>query len=106
MPSNLKFKAGVIVPKVVIIAAAVINAANEVSIAGDVTVTSGSDPGHMPGSKHYTNEALDIRSKTVPTAQKRQWLAVIKRRLGRDYDCILEYEGKPQEHFHIEYDPK
>lgn len=106
MPANLKFKAGVIVPKVVIIAAAVINAANELSFAGDVTVTSGSDPGHMHGSKHYTNEALDVRSKTVPTALKHKWLAVIKRRLGRDYDVILEHEGKAQEHFHIEYDPK
>ena len=64
-----------------------------------MTVTSARDGKHMKGSKHYTGEAIDIRTRDmvdeIGTAQ------VIKRYLGKDYDVIFE-----KDHIHIEYDPK
>ena len=101
----IKFKSSVVVPKVTIIAAAVANAANELSLP-DMLVTSGNDSLHMRGSKHYTDDALDIRTKHLSTEQKHALVKTIKRRLGRDYDVILEYEGKINEHAHIEFDHK
>jgi hypothetical protein len=64
-----------------------------------VTITSGNDGKHMKGSKHYTNEAIDIRSKDMfyPVGTTLR----IRKKLGRHYDVILE-----RDHIHIEYDKK
>lgn len=106
MASLLKFKNTVVVPKVVIIAGAAINAANVVGLKVDMLVTSGNDSVHARGSKHYTDEALDFRTKHLTTNAKHAWSAELKRRLGRDFDVILEDEGGPNEHLHVEYDSK
>lgn len=101
----LKFKAGVIVPKSGIIAAAAVNAANELGLKTLIMVTSGNDSEHMRESKHYTNEALDFRTKTLTKEDKHAWVAVLRRRLGPDYQVILEQEGRSNEHLHVEHDP-
>lgn len=103
--ANLKVKSGV-KPKILILAAAVINTANEMGLTQDITVTSGSDGKHMAGSKHYTLEAIDVRSRNFEDgAQKREFLRRLRKRLGKGYDCILEHEGGTNEHFHLEHDP-
>lgn len=101
----LKFKTGVVVNRQCLIAAGVINAANQLGLTQDITVTSGNDSKHMAGSKHYTNEALDIRTKTLTPDQKHLLLETVKKRLGKGYDAILESEGKANEHLHVEFDP-
>jgi hypothetical protein len=102
----LKFKAGVVVSKQAIIAAATINAANALGLAGPITVTSGNDSTHKVGSKHYSDEALDIRTKDLTKMEKHALATAVKARLGLDYDVILESEGKANEHLHIEFDAK
>ena len=64
-----------------------------------MTITSGNDSNHKNGSKHYSNEAIDIRSRDMvnPIDVKNE----IKKTLGADFDVI--YEGN---HIHIEYDRK
>lgn len=104
--SYIKFVAGVIVPKSVIIACATINAANQLGLTVNMFVTSGNDRVHKRGSKHYTNDALDFRTKHLSTADKRALITAVKKRLGPDYDVILEAEGQSNEHAHIEFDPK
>lgn len=100
----LKFTGSVVVPKTVIIAAAAINTANVLGLAGDLFVTSGNDSVHMRGSKHYTDEALDLRTHNLTPAEKHLFKTTIQTRLGKDYDVILEDEGGPNEHLHVEYD--
>lgn len=87
--------------KVTIILAAVANAWVELSLPGDMYVTSGNDLVHRPDSKHYHDEALDFRTRTLTKAQQAAWVTVCKRRLGRNYDVVLE-----KDHLHVEYDPK
>ena len=101
----IKFKSNVVVPKVCIIVAAVINAATELGLP-DMVVTSGNDSVHAQGSKHYVDAALDIRTKHLTTEHKHALVRVVKRRLGQDYDVLLEHEGGEQEHAHIEWDRK
>lgn len=101
----IKFKSTVVVPKVCIIEAAVVNAANWLDLP-DMLVTSGNDDKHKVGSKHYEDKALDFRTKHLLPGQKHQLVAEVRRRLGRDYDVILEFEGKVKEHLHVEYDPE
>jgi hypothetical protein len=98
----IKFRGSVITPKVVIIVAAVANAAAELRLPGDIYVTSGNDGQHMPGSKHYTDEALDFRSRHLTAEQQAAWVLAIRRRLGSHYDVVLEHNP---EHLHVEYDP-
>ena len=106
MARYIKFLAGVTVPKVVIIAGAAINAANQINIGVDLFVTSGNDKVHSRGSKHYSDEALDFRTKNMKSADKHAFVKELKRRLGRHYDVILEDEGGNNEHCHAEYDEK
>lgn len=101
----LKFKTGVVVSRQAILAAAIINAANQLGLPQDITITSGNDSTHMKGSRHYTDEALDVRTKNLSSAIKHSLLDTVKKRLGKDYDVILESEGKTNEHMHVEYDP-
>lgn len=68
----------------------------------DMTITSGTDGKHMEGSKHYTGDALDIRSSVFPDYDARSlFLIELRNRLGKDYDIVIE-----KDHIHIEYDPK
>ena len=99
--SLLKIKGGAVVSRQVIIAAAVVNAANSLGLSQDMLVTSGNDSRHMPGSKHYTDEALDFRTKTLTKTQRQALTDTVRRRLGRHYDVILE-----SDHLHIEWDPE
>jgi hypothetical protein len=101
--AQIKLKSTVVVPKVVIIACAVVNAATALEL-DDMLVTSGNDSQHMPGSRHYRDQALDFRTKHLTTPQKHALAAEVRRRLGAHYDVILEAEGKPNEHLHVEYD--
>jgi hypothetical protein len=106
MPALLKFKSGVVVPKVCIIAAAVVNAANVLGLSVDMVVTAGRDGKHMVGSKHGTDEALDFRTHHLTLDQKKALRTAVKSRLGAGYDVILESLGKPNEHLHVEHDSK
>jgi len=94
----IKIKAGVTPPNLVILAAAA-NAAAELALT--VVVTSGTDGQHMVGSKHYDGAALDFRTRNLTGAERERFMRTIKRRLGRDYDVVLELD-----HLHIEHDPK
>lgn len=99
----LKFKPSIVVPKVVIIAAAVINAANVLQLPVDMLVTSGNDGQHMKGSKHYHDQALDFSVKRLNIVEKQALVKEIKHRLGSDYDVLIH---GPVEHLHVEFDPE
>ncbi len=64
-----------------------------------MTITSGNDGLHMKESKHYENNAIDIRTRDMNN--RNRTFKEIKRDLGVNYDVILE-----ETHIHIEYDPK
>ncbi|MFH1897405.1 MAG: hypothetical protein ABH886_04090 [Candidatus Desantisbacteria bacterium] len=56
---------------------------------------------HSPGSKHYTGNAIDLRTRDLATYQSEEIVRTLKNNLSRDYDIIFE-----SDHIHIEYDPK
>ncbi|MBI4520987.1 MAG: hypothetical protein HY701_09115 [Gemmatimonadetes bacterium] len=71
-----------------------------------VTITSGIEGTHADDSGHYQLRALDVRSKNFRTrAGKEAFMAGLRRRLGPRYTVGLEFEGKPREHVHIQFDP-
>ena len=66
-----------------------------------VTITSGNDGKHMENSKHYENNAIDIRIKDMEINRHVGTTLRIRKEIGKKYDVILE-----KTHIHIEYDPK
>ena len=85
-------------------------AATRVHVPGQpdvVTITSIIDGAHGKWSRHYYLAAVDYRSKDFPDlATKEKWRDAMQAELGPQYDEILEHVGKPNEHFHVEFDPK
>lgn len=70
-------------------------------------ITSANDGQHKVGSKHYDGNALDFRTRNIPTdSMKHDILATLAESLGKEFDVLLESENTPNEHIHVEYDPK
>ena len=91
----LKVKAGV-TPKLLRIAAGAANVAELLGL--EITITSGNDGKHMKGSKHYTYEALDFRTRDLSKTNVTKVMTMLRGRLGPHYDVILEHD-----HLHVEY---
>ena len=70
-----------------------------------VVITSANDGTHSrrPRSRHYTNEAVDIRSRSFRTAESRnRFLGRLRRELGSSFWLDYERAGTPHEHFHVQ----
>ena len=72
----------------------------------DLVVTSANDGKHMATSKHYSGNALDLRTHDWPTAVKLQFVEKLRGCLTAEYDLLFEDQGGPNEHVHLEFDPK
>ena len=70
----------------------------------DFTITSGNDGHgiHMRGSKHYINQAIDVRSKSFSPEMKKTIWESMKTQMGPKFFVDLEHEGRDNEHFHIQ----
>ena len=83
---------------------------NEVYAVHDtnMVITSMNDGTHSLQSKHYRGDAADLRTRNLPqNVDPQDVVREIKERLNsRDYDVIFESADTPNEHIHIEYDPK
>lgn len=69
-------------------------------------ITSANDKTHMLGSLHYKDRAIDLRSHDIPNGSEEVVVNEIREAVGFDYDVILEDRDTPNEHIHIEFDPK
>ena len=69
------------------------------------TMTSANDSKHGDGSLHYYGKALDFRTHDF-SGDKARLRAEVKDALGPDFDVVLEGVGTPNEHLHVEWDPK
>jgi hypothetical protein len=68
----------------------------------DLVITSANDSTHGDGSRHYRDEAIDLRSKTFPEGLKEPFRADLQRRLGPKFRVLLENRGTLNEHFHCQ----
>ena len=66
--------------------------------AETLTITSLMDGKHMKGSLHYVGAATDLR---LPKRNVRVIVRELAKRLGADYDVVLE-----KDHIHLEFQPK
>ena len=74
--------------------------------ADTIVITSMNDGVHKEGSFHYSGRAADIRSKTFAREAVQNTVDRFKLAWDKDYDLIWESKGLPNEHLHLEYDPR
>lgn len=67
------------------------------------TITSISDGAHSKNSYHYQGDAVDFRTKDIPSAIIPIILDQIRLRLTSEYDVLHESVNTPNQHLHIEY---
>jgi len=73
----------------------------------DTLITSVNDGMHMDGSLHYVGQAFDVSTHEIPGGRLEFVVKDLKRALNpAGFDVVLEDKGKPNEHIHVEYDPK
>jgi len=71
---------------------------------GQLDITSANDSTHskVPLSRHYTNEAMDIRSHDLAEDVKDRFLITLSRMLGPGFMVQIEDRGQPNEHIHVQ----
>ena len=68
-----------------------------------LVITSMNDGKHMEGSKHYNDEAIDIRTHNFESReQKIEFCLRFADFLGPKFSILLENEGKATEHIHVQ----
>jgi hypothetical protein len=65
-------------------------------------ITAGTDGKHMKGSKHYSGDAVDVRSRFFDAETTVAVAKDLAFKLGSEFD-VVNHVGS---HIHIEYDPK
>jgi hypothetical protein len=84
----------------------VLNVFNQLGLPRPV-ITAGSDGSHKAGSKHYTNQAIDIRANNISAFQAQQAEAMLQSLLGSNYYVRYEiYEDPRENHIHIQSPPR
>lgn len=66
-------------------------------------VTSLNDSRHSSTSLHYAGAAADLRTKNLHLGVPITVRSMLRKRLPRHYDVLLEDRGKANEHIHIEW---
>lgn len=73
----------------------------------EVTLGHGMDGKHREASLHYNGLGLDFSITGFSNdAGKVALKERVSRALGQDFDFLLEDMGKPNEHWHLEFQPK
>lgn len=112
---SVQFKEGVVVkeltPALMWIFECLGTALNSYSWLTETVVTSVNDGLHAKTSRHYTNEAVDVRAKHFKTLdEKRNYMEILDLFLNQDPEALKsssfvilhEYVGTDNEHFHIQ----
>lgn len=76
-----------------------------------ITITSVNDSNHMVGSRHFSDEAVDIRTKNFKDdKEKNQFIQLLSTRLntnpealrGDAFTVLFEDANTPNEHIHVQ----
>ncbi len=71
------------------------------NLSHTTTITEGTGGRHGRGSLHFSGNAVDIRTRHIPSAERHGVRYEIARRLNNEFDVVLEAT-----HIHVEFQPK
>lgn len=73
------------------------------NVVPSLVITSINDGNHSPNSRHYTDEAIDVRSRNFPSEESKQlFRQELELFLGGKFRVLYENAGTDNEHFHIQ----
>ena len=75
----------------------------------DCVVTSIDDGQHKTDSLHYLGQAVDFRLNDlsgIPIVHRVELVKLVQSAFGVEFDVLHEFRGTPDEHLHVEHDPK
>jgi|TARA_R110000787_G_scaffold141904_6_gene255464 hypothetical protein len=99
--ASARFKA--FTPAMLYILQVVYLEARECTSVENIVITSVNDSGHSTHSRHYTDEAIDIRTRNFPKSVDRQrFQTALRRALGKPFTVLFEGGGTPNQHIHIQ----
>ena len=99
--ANVRFKR--FTPALLRIVNAVYLVAGRTSDVPDIVITSANDSTHGEKSRHYSDEALDLRSRSFPSpTAKLRFAALLRAELGPAFTILYEGGGTPNEHWHVQ----
>ena len=75
-------------------------------VGHDCILTSACDGEHGRKSAHNTGRAADYRTRHLSAGEKSVLLETVRQALGDEFDVLLEAVSTPNEHLHVEFDPK
>lgn len=82
---------------------AVLAIARETFDVDEIVITSINDGTHAPNSRHYTNEAIDLRTRNFATeAAKLRFASALRNHLGPDFTVLYEDQGGANQHLHLQ----
>ncbi len=84
----------------------IVESAYNASGVGYCLATSIMDGVHGKGSRHYWGDAVDFRTRHIARQKLTELTDRCREYLGAGFDVVLEDVDGPQEHLHVEYDPK
>lgn len=68
-----------------------------------IVITSANDSTHSPTSRHYSDEAIDLRVKTFPSeAARLRFAAALRAELGPAFTVLYEGAGTLNAHLHLQ----
>lgn len=69
----------------------------------EIVITSANDSTHGTGSRHYTDEALDLRVHSFATeAARLRFAQALRNELGPAFTVLYESAGTPNAHLHLQ----
>ncbi len=87
----------------ILTALAIIHNKKTISQPVNLVITSANDGKHKVDSKHYKNQALDLRSKSFKNeTDKHEFMTALSNELGNKFTVLYEYPGGENEHFHVQ----
>jgi hypothetical protein len=77
--------------------------ARSIDYVDEVVITSANDSTHAATSRHYSNEALDIRVRNfTDKKQLAKFIIQLEDSLGAKFTVIYEMPGTPNAHIHVQ----
>ena len=75
---------------------------NQHVVRPELVVTSIHDSTHAPDSRHYTDDALDLRCHDLNPEERARLIENLRIELGDRFTVLLEDPGGENEHLHLQ----
>jgi len=101
--ANVRFKRFTPALLRILVALGDVTLSNKDVVPDPLVITSANDSNHAKDSRHYTDEALDLRTHNFRNpGHVALFVRLLEKRLGPQFTVIVEDIGTENEHVHVQ----